>query len=416
MIYCERQTTLKKTICLITNWYPTKDNPYQGLFFKEQAFALSDLFDFLVIHYREKIGKPFLKKYSIKKINQEKNTTEYDVVVNVSPILYVLDIYNTVKVFLRKKNIAGVGIYVSKRKKTYTKKMITRIFYDHFAEKFDLLYCVDAQKEAYYLQCVSEELGKPYIVGEHAPVPWPGTVLTDINKYAIEKANVFLAISNDKIKQFMLQNIKLPKTVYVGNLVDERKFVRKELYRDKVKTLLIVAAHSHYKNYDMFINVMNKLSDITNQKFKIMVVGYGANKGYSKGVKEFEDKIRDTKFADMLELIPEVPHDRIVDIYNKADAFVMTSIQEGQPVSAMEAACCGLPIFSTRCGGVEDYVDKEMGRIYELTDFQGMAWGLKDFLEGKIIFNSMIIREKIVNKFGITAFTKKFSETVNELL
>ena len=32
----------KKKICLITNWYPTKENPYQGIFFKEQAQALGD--------------------------------------------------------------------------------------------------------------------------------------------------------------------------------------------------------------------------------------------------------------------------------------------------------------------------------------------------------------------------------------
>ena len=36
----------KKTICLITNWYPTEENPYQGVFFQEQAQALGDVFDF----------------------------------------------------------------------------------------------------------------------------------------------------------------------------------------------------------------------------------------------------------------------------------------------------------------------------------------------------------------------------------
>ena len=51
----------------------------------------------------------------------------------------------------------------------------------------------------------------------------------------------------------------------------------------------------------------------------------------------------------------------------------MTSIQEGQPVSALEAACCGLPIFSTRCGGVEDYVTNDIGRIYDITDYKSFA-------------------------------------------
>jgi glycosyltransferase involved in cell wall biosynthesis len=96
-------------------------------------------------------------------------------------------------------------------------------------------------------------------------------------------------------------------------------------------------------------------------------------------------------------------------VFNRADAFVMTSIQEGQPVSAMEAACCGLPIFSTRCGGVEDYVDEKIGRIYNVTDYEGMAQGLKDFLEGKITFDSQYIRSQIVKQFGKKAFVANFT-------
>jgi len=41
----------KKRICLVTDWYPDKENPYKGSFFKEQALAMEDSFDFVVIHY-----------------------------------------------------------------------------------------------------------------------------------------------------------------------------------------------------------------------------------------------------------------------------------------------------------------------------------------------------------------------------
>ena len=115
-------------------------------------------------------------------------------------------------------------------------------------------------------------------------------------------------------------------------------------------------------------------------------------------------------------MIPEVPHEEICDVYNKADAFVMTSIQEGQPVSAMEAACCGLPIFSTRCGGVEDYVDDSVGRIYAITDIEGMANGLKDYLEGKIVFDAAHIRDNVISQFGREAFTNNFKNVMSEAI
>ena len=109
------------------------------------------------------------------------------------------------------------------------------------------------------------------------------------------------------------------------------------------------------------------------------------------------------------------PRDEMNDMYNRADAFVMTSIQEGQPVSALEAACCGLPVFSTRCGGVEDYVGDDIGMIFDIADSEGMAQGLKCFLEGKKKYDSVVIRSKTIQRFGREGeedrtFEKAFAE------
>ena len=170
------------------------------------------------------------------------------------------------------------------------------IFAQDIGESIDLLYCVNAQKESYTLQCVSEALKKPYVVAEHAPFPWPGQSISDVEKQAIENAEAFMAISYDKIRQVLLQNIKPKKIVYVGNLVDESQFVLKK-YSGEIKTFLIVAAHSFYKNYDLFIEIFNKLVKITEIPFRVMIVGYGSNKGYSKNSDELENKIKLSDFA-----------------------------------------------------------------------------------------------------------------------
>lgn len=407
---------MKKTICLVTNWYPTKENPYQGLFFKEQAFAVSEYFDFVIVHYKEHIRKKPFSKISVSQSNQEKNTIEYDIDITVPCTLYMRNIINDFYVkHIRKKTVEGVGKYISKKKAAYTKNIISRVFDQYIKRDIDVFYCVDAQQEAFNVQCLAEHYKKPYIVGEHAPVPWPGTVINDVNKYAIEKADLFLAISNDKIRQLLLQNIKLPKIVYLGNLIDETKIVNEHKIND-VKTFIIVAAHTFYKNYDLFIDVMNRVTEITDCDFNVMIVGYGANKGYSQNIELFENQIKHSQFADRAIMIPEVPHEKIGDVLNKADAFIMTSIQEGQPVSAMEAACCGLPIFSTRCGGVEDYIDEKMGRIYSVTDYEGMAQGLKEFLEGKLEFDPIYIRKEIIEKFGVKMFQKKFVKAIVDVI
>ena len=83
----------------------------------------------------------------------------------------------------------------------------------------------------------------------------------------------------------------------------------------------------------------------------------------------------------------------MIDHFHEADAFVLTSIQEGLPVSVLEAMACGLPIFSTRCGGVEDIVDENCGRLFPLRDFRSIAEALKELMEGRISFDGERIRE-----------------------
>ena len=295
------------------------------------------------------------------------------------------------------------------------RKALKKIFQKHFNNEADVFYCVDAQKESHTLRCAAEAMGKPYVVAEHAPFPWPGDVLKDNEKEAIEAADLFIAISYDKIRQVLLQNVQLKKIALVGNLVNEEQFVLSQAVNE-IKTFIIVAAHSFYKNYGLFIEIFNKLTEITQIPFKVMVVGYGSNKGYSKNVELLEERIHNSKFAHCAELIPEVSHEKIQEIYGRADAFVMTSIQEGMPVSALEAACCGLPIFSTMCGGVEDYVTDDIGRIYKIIDSDSFANGLKLYLEEKIVFDKSYIREYIVERYGKMAFTEKMSKLFNDVI
>lgn len=415
----------KKKICLITNWYPTKENPYQGIFFKEQAQALGDYFDFTVVHYKENRSLPALlyvirklqgKTVSVVKSHEEKNTTEYDVKVSFPRYTIYTDklgvLYDK---FVKHTSMEGVSVYVSKAHQKRKKKALTEIFQKHFADKVDVLYCVDAQQESSTLQYVSEALGKPYVVSEHAPFLYPGKGLKDVEKVAIENADLFMAISYDKIRQVLMQNIKLKKIAYVGNMVDENQFVL-HAGKNETKTFVMVAANSFYKNYDLFIEIFERLVEITDVPFKVMIVGYGANKGYSKNVEELEARICNSKFGHCAELIREVSHDKIQDVYYRADAFVMTSIQEGMPVSALEAGCCGLPIFSTMCGGVEDYVNDEIGRIYKVIDSESFANGLKEYLEGKIDFDSTYIRKYIVERYGKKAFTERMANCFEEVI
>lgn len=392
----------KIKVCMITNWYPTEDNPYQGVFFRDQALAMNGIADFHVIHYKSVFGTR-RDTHQIEICKTEKNIKEYQLT------LYFSEMYNLKcewkRRFTRKK--------INREEDSCTR--FVKAFEELFKEEFDVLYCVSGQGESKYLMYLSEKYNKPYIVGEHGVVPWLDTCVSEINKKAIMNADLFLAISYEKLRQVMMLGIRPKKVMYIGNMVDDTKFVLKKS-NNKIKTLLAVGANVFYKNYEMLFEVINRVKKLSNTPFNLLIVGYGANEGYAREIKEFEERTKKLGIAENIQLISKVHHDEMVHIYNKADAFVMTSIQEGQPVSAMEAGCCGLPIFSTRCGGVEDYVNDEIGRLYGLFDVDGFAQGLCDFLENRIEFDSLTIREQIVNRFGKETFCNNMKSALRMVM
>jgi len=394
---------MRKTIALMTHWYPTKENPFFGRFFREQALALEDRFDFTVVHYREETGLNPFRRAVVQLINREKNLAEFDITV---PVPAFLGLTNRLH--------RGKTMQDSPARLARTERELGKVFNEHFAF-VSVVYCVDAQREAFYGAAAAKALGVPLVLSEHGPVPWPGEAISAANRRAIAEADAFLAISQDKIRQLAMQGIQLPPVTEIGNLVDERRWPLADRTGHDGKTLLTVASHSFYKNYPMLIRVLNRLTEITETPFRIIIAGYAANPGYAENPDTLEEQIRGAAFAARTELIPSVPHEQLADLYARADAYVITSIQEGQPVSALEAACTGLPIFSTRCGGVEDYTDDRTGRLYGIFDEEGMARGLKDFIEGRISFDPAAVRRRVVEKYGWDAFRNTFTKVIDEV-
>jgi colanic acid/amylovoran biosynthesis glycosyltransferase len=74
------------------------------------------------------------------------------------------------------------------------------------------------------------------------------------------------------------------------------------------------------------------------------------------------------------------PHQRVAEEMRRARLFAQHSIEaasgdsEGTPVSVLEAGASGLPVVSTRHGGIPDVVlDEETGMLVEEGDIEGMA-------------------------------------------
>ena len=406
-----------QTILVLPVWYPTEANPHAGSFFKEQIELLSENYNFIVLKYSRGSQFKDSKLYRLSKdreyqLDEDWGTiTEYTATSHESKLSFIMERLAS-QVLARKCRRPGVGIYHTNKYRQIVSTIAMNIASDLAKEHdIDFVYGISAMGVAYESYSMAKFLEVPLLFSEHGPFPYPGTTIADTDQEALEACDEFLAISHDKVRQVLLTSTRLKSISYIGNLVDETKFNHKPLAHYH-PTFLIVAANSFFKNYDLFIETMNRLTEKTTKDFRVIIAGYNANKAYDGDAAVLEKKVSKSAFADKVEMSGAIPREGMNDLYNRVDAFIMTSIQEGQPVSALEAGCCGLPIFSTRCGGVEDYVTPDIGRIVDLTDAETLSDHLRAFLEGEITFDGAHIRETIVSRFGRKAYGKAYEDII----
>ena len=69
--------------------------------------------------------------------------------------------------------------------------------------------------------------------------------------------------------------------------------------------------------------------------------------------------------GDQAHFLGELPHDQVRAwlARNPVDVFCNVSESEGLPVTLMEAASCGIPLFATDVGGNNEIVDESVGRL-----------------------------------------------------
>jgi glycosyltransferase involved in cell wall biosynthesis len=99
--------------------------------------------------------------------------------------------------------------------------------------------------------------------------------------------------------------------------------------------------------------------------------------------KELNCLIRENNASDFIEIIGPTSREKLKKIYNQADALLISSKFETFGVVAIEAMSCGLPVLSTRNGGVESIItSRKLGRTCR-QDVEGFFEMLKDYDSGK---------------------------------
>jgi glycosyltransferase involved in cell wall biosynthesis len=157
----------------------------------------------------------------------------------------------------------------------------------------------------------------------------------------------------------------------------DRQTVREELglEADEV-AVAIIGRLAPVKDHAFFLNVVRQLAGSTERKFKVFIVGDGAERFQIE-----QETVRiNAQFPELITLTSWI---KDIARFNAAmDLICLTSKNEGTPVSLIEAQASGVPVISTDVGGVRDIVlEEETGIVVPVGDIVAYVTQLRILID-----------------------------------
>lgn len=106
-------------------------------------------------------------------------------------------------------------------------------------------------------------------------------------------------------------------------------------------------------------------------------------------------------------------------IYVDLDALVVSSDNEGTPVSAIEAMACGCPVVATRVGGLPDLIiDRATGRLVPPRDADALASAVVNLIHSPEAARELgrNAREAVRQRFAVTRLIDDMDQLYSQLL
>jgi glycosyltransferase involved in cell wall biosynthesis len=203
--------------------------------------------------------------------------------------------------------------------------------------------------------------------------------------------------------------------------VDDRSALRREFgWSDQERVVVFVGFFSRDKRPDLLFRAWKQVVQ-RGVRAKLVYVGATASP-YFEIDETLADEIRSGAAAcgrpDDVVFVP--PTHAMERYYRAADAFVLSSIREANPVALLEAMACGLPCVASRIAGATDVIieDGVNGRLVERDDEDAMAAALADVLSNGRHAPSLgaRARQTVVQRFDIKQTAERWLESYESVL
>ncbi|MFD1552766.1 hypothetical protein DNU06_08630 [Putridiphycobacter roseus] len=164
-----------------------------------------------------------------------------------------------------------------------------------------------------------------------------------------ELVNIHRIAKSDKVK---VVNLGFDLSKFQSDMPQKRQdFSEKYEVSDAEICVGIIGRLTAIKNHDLFFDVIQEVASRSDKKIHFFIIGDGELKS------ELEKKAK--QLLDMFPQIRITFTSWIKDVsipLARLDIVCLTSLNEGTPVSLIEAQAAGVPVITTNVGGVKDII------------------------------------------------------------
>ena len=391
-----RPSKQKPVVVHFVSWYPTKENHVEGIFIQRQIelLAADQNFTHIVVRKNEQAVSFFQHLKSMLGYFQE----EVVGTMNVISLPHKSDVYKK---------------YFWRHQAEIEQVILNRLVKRFQPDSVHLHVVYGFAKEVLYLK---QNKGLRYVVSEHMG-PFPFAWLHDKDAEVtqpIKQAEKVVAVSTAQAAQ--IKSFTGVEATVIPNVVDEHSFQfnagKTSVKKANGFDLVFVGIYTKAKGVDYLLQVLPDFLHIYPSSI-LNLVGSASD----ERMNELKLLIEKAGIADKVCFHGRLSPTALNELHQRCDFYVCSSEWESFGLSALEALFTGLPVVSTNCGGVADFITSSNGLLIDndqkddtlLTGLLKMAEHLSSYDRRTIAKG---VREKFSSQFIQNSYINIYKEVL----
>ncbi len=365
-------------VLILPSFYPDPERPVIGIFFKDQAKALSKS--------GVNIGVAYVEPRSLRILNLHRiRENHFQVIFHEEDGLPTLRMHGWNPLM---QTMPGGLIW----------SLLTQFVINRYVERFgkpDLIHAHNSLWAGYAAAKAAKRYRVPYVITEHASDFIMGTVPYTAKRYVssvLARANAVVSVSQGLADAMRVycggREIKI-----VPNVVNTDFFSLSPIRSERPPFVFLGIAHLvDCKGIHILINAFaKKFKD--SHDVRLEIGGTGPQR------QELEVLCKRLGIEDRVNFLGPLSREQVKEAMWRAHAFVLPSFHETFGVVLIEAMSTGLPVIATHCGGPENIVNPDVGLLVKPGDDEEMAKAMQTMLDNSK-YSDKKIRDYTVSHYG----------------